>query len=100
LSASAWAIPFHEGAAPKEFSARAHHLDLSLPPHESHAVHKPAKKDKKDKKVKADPKGHGSAVTVLSTGPSVAPAIPEPSALLLFGVGCLVARRAISRARP
>ncbi len=107
LSASAWATPSHEGKAPKELSTRADDLDLSLSSHKSHASKKPAKSHASKKPAKSHTKKVRVATERVdiqelggeSTGPSVASAVPEPSALLLFGVGCLVARRAIFRAR-
>ena len=83
-SAPAWALPIQAVSAhvkaPMEPAAETRHLKS---PHKSHESHKAPKTS-----------GQGSGSTE-----AVASAVPEPSALLLFGVGCLIARRAVSRAR-
>jgi len=97
-SASAWALPFDGGAArdeaEREHSTPAKHRDRSLRPQADDAgkppTHATTGRWIAERKVSImDRRVPARAV----------PAVPEPSALMLFGVGLLVALRAPAHLR-
>ena len=96
--APASALPLHEGKSPLEaeggHAAAAKHAELSFWSRSSERAGKRPKTDagrsRWSEEVHGRPTGRGDAT------PTV-PAVPEPSALILFGVGWLVASRALTR---
>jgi hypothetical protein len=89
-SAPAWSVPLREGNARDD----AKHADLSF-----------GSKDAAGKNPKAHAKsdkwldGRLGSIAHRSDSTGAAPAVPEPAGLMLFGVGFLITRRALARAR-
>lgn len=104
-SASASAVPMHEshgrahGKAPKEDSARGHQPDLRLWSQGSHGSDRAKVRSNGRGDLDVAARGLGGWTIAPSSASSATSAVPEPSALLLFGVGCLITCGVLSRPR-